>query len=115
MHPILLKIGTIEIRFYSLMYILAVTISFYLLNAEISRKKIQLSKNNILNLILFSVFVGILGARLYYVLFRWDYYGVNLKEILYIRHGGLASHGGFIAGSAAGYFYLRHYKVSFLK
>lgn len=115
MHPILVKIGTIEIRFYSLMYILAVIISFYLLNSEISRKKIHLSKNDIVNLILFSVFAGILGARLYYVLFRWDYYGLNLKEIIYIRHGGLASHGGFIAGSAAGYYFLRLKKVSFPK
>jgi phosphatidylglycerol:prolipoprotein diacylglycerol transferase len=49
------------------------------------------------------------------VIFRWDYYGAHLKEVLAIRHGGLASHGGFFAGIAVAYVYLSYYKVSFLK
>lgn len=115
MHPNPFNIGPVGIRIYSLMYILAITLSFFLLNTEINRKKIDLSKNNVLNLILLAVFTGIIGARMYYVLFRWDYYGVNLGEVLAIRHGGLASHGGFIAGFIAAFFYLKHYKVSILK
>jgi phosphatidylglycerol---prolipoprotein diacylglyceryl transferase len=115
MHPILFKIGHMDIRLYSLMYILAIVLSFHFLISEISRKKIPLSKNEVLNLILVTVFAGILGARLYFVIFRWDYFSVNLKEILAIRNGGLASHGGFIAGIVAGYLYLKYYRVSFLK
>ncbi len=115
MHPSLFKIGPIDIRFYSLMYILAMGLGFYLLAAEVSRKKLPLSKNDLVNLILFSVVVGIIGARLYYVIFRWHYYSVNLAEIPAIRQGGLASHGGFIAGAAAGWFFLRRLRVSFLK
>jgi prolipoprotein diacylglyceryl transferase len=115
MGPVFFTIGPIEIRFYSLMYILAVMLGFFFLNIEISRKKIALSKNGILNLILFAVVSGIIGARLYYVVFRWDYYGANLKEIIAIRRGGLASHGGFIAGFTVAYLYLKHYRVPLWK
>ena len=114
-HPVLFKIGPFDVRLYSLMYLLAIIVGFYLLNIEISRKKIPLSKNGILNLILFAVFAGIIGARLYYVVFRWDYYGANLKEVIAIRHGGLASHGGFIAGFTVAYLYLKHCRVPFWK
>ncbi len=54
MHPVLFTFGNFEIRFYSLMYVLAMILSFYLLNTEISRKRIPLSKNQLLNLILSS-------------------------------------------------------------
>ncbi len=112
MHPILFKVGSLEIRYYSLMYLVAMTLSFFLLTREASRKKIPLSKNEILNLILFSVFGGILGARLYYVGFQWEYFSSHLIEIPAIKRGGLASHGGFIAGFIVAYFYLRYHKVS---
>jgi prolipoprotein diacylglyceryltransferase len=54
------------------MYILAMVLGFYLLSVEVARKKLPLSKNDILNLVLFTVVAGILGPRLYYVIFRWD-------------------------------------------
>jgi phosphatidylglycerol---prolipoprotein diacylglyceryl transferase len=97
------------------MYLLAIVLGFCLVNVEMTRKKIPLAKNDVLNLILVTVFAGILGARLYFVIFRWDYFSVNPKEILAIRNGGLASHGGFIAGILTGYLYLKHYRVAFLK
>jgi phosphatidylglycerol:prolipoprotein diacylglycerol transferase len=46
---------------------------------------------------MFGVVFGIIGARLYYVLFSWDMYKDNLLEILNIREGGLAIYGGVIA------------------
>ena len=44
-----------------------------------------------------GVVFGIIGARLYYVIFSWDMYKDNLLEILNIREGGLAIYGGVIA------------------
>ena len=46
---------------------------------------------------MFGVVFGIIGARLYYVLFSWDMNKDNLLEILNIREGGLAIYGGVIA------------------
>ena len=42
--------------------------------------------------------LGVIGARLYYVAFSWDYYSANLKEIINLRGGGLAIYGGIIGG-----------------
>ena len=46
---------------------------------------------------------GIMGARIYYVIFMWDYYKDNPAQILNIRGGGLAIYGGIIAGVLAIY------------
>lgn len=42
--------------------------------------------------------LGVLGCRIYYVAFEWDYYSQHLNEILSIRDGGIAMYGGIIAG-----------------
>ncbi|MBW8005039.1 MAG: prolipoprotein diacylglyceryl transferase [candidate division NC10 bacterium] len=49
-----------------------------------------------------AVIAGLLGARLYYVLFNWEYYGSNLWKIVAVWEGGLAIHGGLIAGVSVG-------------
>ena len=49
-------------------------------------------------LALYGIIFAILGARIYYVLFEWDYYKDNLLEILNLRGGGLAIYGGVIGG-----------------
>lgn len=115
MHPILFKIGPFEIRFYGLMYVCAILLSIYLLNKEAQRKGIPLSKDEIINVVFVSVLAGLIGARAYYVIFNWDYYGLNWKEIPAIWRGGLASHGGFIAGFIAALIYLRRHKVPLLR
>ena len=57
-----------------------------------------LTSDQILNFVLFCIPAGIIGARLYYVLFHWDWYAGDLGHIINIRGGGLAIHGGLIAG-----------------
>jgi len=59
-------------------------------------------RDRLLNFILICVPVGIIGARAYYVLFNWDMYAGDISRILNFRGGGLAVHGGLIAGLAAG-------------
>ena len=54
--------------------------------------------DNILDIVIFSIPMGIIGARLYYVIFEGNYNLSNLVEILNIRNGGLAIHGGLIFG-----------------
>lgn len=56
----------------------------------------------ILDLLIFCLPAAIVGARLYYVAFRWDYYAGNWSEILNIRGGGLAFYGGFLGGVLMG-------------
>lgn len=65
--------------------------------AWLREEKLGLKRETTLDLALICVPVGILCARLYYVLFSWDYYAAHPAEILDIRGGGLAIYGGVIA------------------
>ena len=63
------------------------------------KRKIKLKYRNIIILfvIMIGIIIGILGARVYYVLFNLSYYLSNPVEIIQIWNGGLAIHGGIIA------------------
>jgi phosphatidylglycerol:prolipoprotein diacylglycerol transferase len=61
------------------------------------------------SLIIFSI----IGARIYYVIFMWDYYKDNPIQILNLRGGGLAIYGGIIAGAITLYVYCKRKKKSF--
>lgn len=61
----------------------------------------------------FIIVFSIIGARLYYVFFAWDYYKDNPISVLNIRNGGLAIYGGVIAGFLTAFIYCRVKKVNF--
>lgn len=113
MHPVLIDFGPVAIRFYGLMYVIAILVGSVLIRKEVERKKIALVPDEVMNLIVWTVVGGIIGARAYYVLFNWGYYGANPSEIPAIWHGGLAIHGGLIGGITAAWLYLRRKAVSF--
>lgn len=66
-----------------------------------------------LDFALYAIICSIIGARIYYVIFEWDYYKENLLQILNLRAGGLAIYGGVIAGAITMIVYTRVKKVSF--
>ncbi|MFR5601931.1 MAG: prolipoprotein diacylglyceryl transferase [Lachnospiraceae bacterium] len=66
-----------------------------------------------LDFALYGIIFSIIGARLYYVLFEWDYYKNNLLEIFNIRGGGLAIYGGVIAAVLTLIVYTKVKKLSF--
>lgn len=115
MHPILFEFGPIQIRFYGLMYVIAILVGSVLIKREVRRKNIQLTDDDVMNFILWSVLGGIFGARLYYVVFNWGYYFANPKEIPAVWHGGLAIHGGLVGGVLVAYIYLKRRNISFWK
>ena len=76
------------------------------------RKKYGISEDNLYDGLLWGIPVGIVGARVYYVLFYpGDKYWNNPIEILYIWEGGLAIYGAVIAGAIVAFFYTRHKKI----
>lgn len=115
MYPVLFELGPIQLRFYSLMYMLAVFTGYFLLKSEVRRKGIDISNDDLITLLTITVLGGIVGARIYYVIFNWDYFGRHLADIPAIWKGGLASHGGFIAGFLVAIIYLKKQDVSLLK
>lgn len=54
--------------------------------------------NKMIDILIYGMLGGIVGARAYYVLSEWDYYGQYPSEIVKIWHGGLAIYGGLIGG-----------------
>lgn len=113
MNRALIKLGPITIYWYSVMIALGFLVAMIVCIREVKRKKLDLEKYS--NMVFYAVLFGILGARIYYVLFNLDYYLAFPSEILKIWHGGLAIHGGIIAGILVVYFYTKKYKMNFLK
>ncbi len=64
---------------------------------------------------LYAIIFSIIGARLYYVIFSWDFYKNNLLEIFNIRAGGLAIYGGVIAACLTLFIFCKIKKENFLK
>lgn len=113
MNRTLIKLGPISIYWYSVMIALGFLAAMIVCLTEVKRKKLDIEKYS--NMVFYAVLFGILGARIYYVLFNLDYYLKMPSEILKVWHGGLAIHGGIIAGILVVYFYTKKYKMNFLK
>lgn len=96
MSDTLFKIGPFSLKYYSFFIFLGMLVACFLIFREAKRKKIN--EDLLTNIIFYGIIIGILGARSYYVLFNLDYYLKNPLEIFMIWHGGLAIHGGLIAG-----------------
>ena len=107
MHPVFVRIGPLEIRYYGLMYVIAFVIGYFLIRAEVRRKGLPLTSEDVLDLFLVVVPLGLLFARAYYVAFQWDWYRAHPWEILKIWHGGLAIHGGLLGGILALWLFAR--------
>ena len=113
MNRVAFNIFGFNVYYYSLCILLGVMVAYILITRE--GKKQGLPKEFISDLIFYTLIIGILGARVYYCVFNLDYYLANPSEILKIYNGGLAIHGGVIAGFIFVYFYTKKKNVSFIK
>ena len=97
MQQVLIEIGGIKIYWYSVMILIGVLLGSYLVLKE--SKKFNISKEKISDMLFYTIIFGIIGARLYYVIFNLDYYLNYPVDIIKVWEGGLAIHGGIIAGA----------------
>lgn len=110
MHTVLIDLGIIQIYWYSVMIFIALLIGGTIVLKE--AKKWYLPEDFMINLFFFLIPVSLIGARLYYVAFNWNYYQTNLIEIFQVWNGGLAIHGGLLFGFLWILFYSKKYKVN---
>ena len=96
MNKIAISMGPFEITWYSVCIFIGILFAWFIISKEAKRNNIP--PTFVTNLIFWCVVFGILGARIYYVLFNLDYYTANPEQIIKIWNGGLAIHGGMIAG-----------------
>lgn len=85
----------IEIAYYGIIIGTAILLGFWIAARE--AKRTGQNPENYLDMEIIGVIAGIVGARLYYVIFSWDMYKDNLLDIFNLREGGLAIYGGVIA------------------
>lgn len=111
MDPVAFEIGPLAVRWYGILIGTGVIIAFILALRE--GKKRGFDEELFYDLIIFGVPAGIIGARLYYVLFSWEVYADNPISALYIWQGGLAIHGAIIAGVLVGIIICKRYGVNF--
>ena len=110
-NPIAFEIGGLQVRWYGIIIAFAIYLATTLADKEATRKGYR--KEFIIDLVFWAVPLGFVGARLYYILFEWQYYFANPSEIIQIWHGGIAIYGGVIAGAATVYWFAKKEKVSF--
>ena len=101
-----------EIYWYGILMAIGIVIAVLLAQSEEKRKK--LPKDIVIDLCLVVIPAGVIGARLYYVLFELKQYLENPIRILYIWEGGLAIYGAVIGGLLAVLIFSRVRKVRFL-
>lgn len=112
MKSYLFDFGFIQIKWYSILIFTAILVAALIIRKESKKKNI--SDDYIMDLIFYGVIIGIVGARLYYVLFNFDYYLKNPFEIFMIWNGGLAIHGGIIAAVLFIIFYTKKHNKKLL-
>ena len=91
-----ITIGGFTIAFYGMIIAFGMVMG-YLMTAFQAKRTGQ-EPDLYLDLALWDIVFAVIGARIYYVIFTWDYYKDNLLQIFNTRGGGLAIYGGVIAG-----------------
>lgn len=95
-----IKVGNFEIMYYGIVIACAFLVGLFIVRQE-ARRTGQ-DPELYLDFLLYLVIPAIIGARLYYVIFSWDYYKAHPLEIFNLRQGGL----GIVGGVAAGFIVL---------
>lgn len=119
--PVMLSLGPLEIRWYSLAYIVGFLFSWiYIkklsLNKTLYDRKSSFELKLIDDLVFYSVIGLIIGARIGYIIFyNLEFYFQNPLTILYVWEGGLSFHGGLIGIIIAALYTSRIYKVRFFE
>lgn len=111
MNPVI-NLGFISIHIYSLCILIGIVCAYFLIIREAERFNIK--KEDVSDMLFYTIIFGILGARIYYCLFNIDYYALNILDIFKIWEGGLAIHGGIIAGAITVIFYCKKKNINLL-
>lgn len=101
--PVAFQIGPFAVRWYAICIVSGLMLAVLLAMREAPKKKIL--SDDIIDFILVGFPLSIIGARLYYVIFKFDYYSQHIGEIFAIWNGGLAIYGGLITGAIVLYIF----------
>jgi phosphatidylglycerol---prolipoprotein diacylglyceryl transferase len=102
-------LGPLTVRWYGILMASAILVGFWLAQRRAVAE--GLPADELLRASQWAVVAGLVGARIYEVIFNWDYYGRFPEKIIAVWEGGLAIHGGLIVGPLVGILLARRWGV----
>lgn len=106
-----LSVFGFDIAYYGIIIAIGMILALIMVLRE--AKRTGQNMDNYYDLAIFVIIFGIIGARIYYVIFEWDLYNDDILSILNIRNGGLAIYGGIIGGVVAALIFAKVKKLEF--
>jgi len=107
------QVGPIVIRWYGILMATAIVVGLWLGYRQAKRD--DLPADDIISAGQWAILAGLAGARLYEVIFNWDYYGRYPSKIVAVWEGGLAMHGGLIVGPLVGAWLAYRWRLPILR
>lgn len=114
MHPILFSIGSFEVRYWGVMVMLGV-IAGTVLISKLAKRSGLLKEDLVLDFVIYAVIAGILGARIWEVLFSWQNFSANPVDALKFWNGGLSIQGGVLGGLLFAIWFIKKHHLDFWK
>ncbi|MDQ0215944.1 phosphatidylglycerol:prolipoprotein diacylglycerol transferase [Oikeobacillus pervagus] len=113
LNPIALELGPIQVHWYGIIIGVGIALGLYLAMRESER--LGWNKDIFADLIIWAIPAAIVCARIYYVLFEWEYYSQHPGDIIKIWRGGIAIHGALIGSVASAFVFSKVRNISFWK
>lgn len=113
-NPVLASIGPVEIRYYSLAYIIGAIFAYFMLKKLSEERKLGISKEEALDLVAYALLSIIVFSRIFYILFyNLGYFIENPLQAFAVWQGGLSFHGGLVGAVLYGIWFARKKAISF--
>lgn len=103
----------LDVYWYGILIAIGVILALFVVQKE--AKRLGQNPEVYADCLIYTLVFSILFARIYYVIFSWDYFKNNLNEIFYIRNGGIAIYGGIIGAGITIWLYTKIKKLDFLE
>ncbi len=99
-------LGSLQVKWYGIIMACAIILATWMAVEEGGKR--QIISDDFIDLLLWAVPLGYVGARFYYVVFEWPFYAAHPDQIIAIWNGGVAIYGGLLAGLAVLLVFCRH-------
>ena len=109
-----LTIGSVSLKYYGLMYVIGTILSYFIIKHLLKKRKVNISQEQLWDLMTYGIIGVIAGARIGYILFyNFNYYLSNPLKLFAVWEGGMSFHGGLLGVLLTGYLFSKKHKFKF--